>query len=136
MIHFRQGDFKTANQMFQKGVRDCPFFVSVPYFRTALAVAKLRQRKYADAVDILANQKGEVADVLRLHAEGEQGHSDKAHLAKERLNSSQRSRIIRLRDELAGGYLVGQSMPAIRTVDWCEGIYEQEYELVAFRIAA
>ena len=135
MAHLRRGDYERAIELFQQGVQDCPFFFSVPYFRTALAVAQLGQRKYADAVTALRDQPGEAADVLRLHAEGEQRHTEEARNMHQRLLSSQRSRVIGLRDELAAAFLADESTVA-RTVEWYRGIHELECELVAVRIAA
>ncbi|MCH8342484.1 MAG: tetratricopeptide repeat protein [Planctomycetes bacterium] len=135
MAHLRRGNYETAIELFRQGVRDCPFSASAPFFRTALAVAQLGQRKYADAVTTLENQPGEVADVLRLHAEGEQGHAEEARAANERLLRSQRPRVIGLRDDLGAAFLRDESTVS-RTVEWYRGIHERECELVAIRIAA
>ena len=136
MAHLHRGDYEVAISVFQQGLRDCPFFASAAYFRTALAVAQLRQRKYADAVSTLADQPGDVADVLRLHAHAEQGHSEDARAAHQRLQNSRRPRVIQLRDELAAAFLVDETSAVSRTVEWYDRIHAKECELVAHRIAA
>ncbi len=135
MVHLRRGNYDTAIELFEQGVRDCRYSVSVPYFRNALAVAQLGQEKYADAVTTLGDQTGEVADVLRLHAESEQGHTEEARIAHQRLLSSQRPRVTDLRDDLAAAFL-GDKPKVARTVEWHRSIFERECELVARQMAA
>jgi tetratricopeptide (TPR) repeat protein len=136
MAHLRRGDDETAVEVFERGVRDCPFSVSVAYFRNALAVTQLGQKKYAEAASTLGDQPGEIADVLRLHAEGEQGHEQQARAAHQRLLNSQRIHVIQLRDQLAAAFLMDDSAQLTRTADWYERTHEQECKLVARRIAA
>lgn len=136
MIHLHRNEYDLASKLFDKGIRDCPFSVSVSYFRNALAITRLGQREYAKSVAALGNDEGEVTDVLRLHAEYEQGHTKRANIAHDRLRNSQRPRVTALRDRLARAFGADGSSAVIRNDDWYEVVHEQEFELVAYPIAA
>ena len=135
MAHLRQGDCDTAINVFKYGIQQCPFPGQLTYFRNALAVAQLGQEQYSDAVATLGNQTSEVSDILHLHAEGKQGHKEKALAAHQRLLASQRARVILLRDELARALLSDHSTAA-QTKEWNEIVLERECELVVCRVAA
>ena len=136
MIFVHQGNYEEVVEIFSLGMRECPFASSVAYFRTALALAQLRQKEYRDAELTLADATGDVAEVLRFHVEGEQGHIEKARDTHRRLVGSRRRRIIELRDEFAAAYLSPQSSATVRTPQWHEHILDLACELITMGIAA
>jgi tetratricopeptide (TPR) repeat protein len=136
MAYLRRGEYATAVSIMERGVGACPFFGSASYFQNALAVAQLRQRQFGDALRTLSNDVGEIPDVLRLHAEAEQGHMTEASEVFQRLIGSQRRRVIDLRDELSAAFLTDGRTPKARTEEWYEGIYAREFDLVSLRMAA
>jgi tetratricopeptide (TPR) repeat protein len=72
MVHFRTNNFAEAIRIFEQGVADCPFGASRDYFRTALAVVRLRMRQFPDARQALDDMQSPVlkerANILQVHA--------------------------------------------------------------------
>jgi tetratricopeptide (TPR) repeat protein len=130
MVHLRRGDIDKAAEVFRRGVRECPIVSSMKYFRGALAVAQLIRGQYGDVESTLRGVEGETADVLRLHAYGEQGQDEQARTAYERLQESQRKRVQELRDELAPVYIFAEQVALRSSQAWRDKIHRQECQLV------
>ncbi len=85
MILLRMGKLDDAIRIFEHGIQSNPRPASRDYFRTAMAVAKLRQRDYSSVCDLLDTVKTPAlrnqTNVLRIHAFGGQGQFDQAEVA-------------------------------------------------------
>lgn len=131
MTYLGQGKLAEAAGVFERGMRDCSFPMQVPYFATALAVTRLRQREWKQAAQAIEGRTDEVAQVLRLHIQGEQeqfGLAVQTYLA---LEGTTRLPIRELRDTLAARFLnqAARSRPA--PPEWTEAVLRQECELVS-----
>lgn len=130
MILLRQGKLGEAESSLRKGVESCPFPAQRDYFRSALAVLRLRQREYPAAVAVLQSEETPVIapemDLLRLHALAAGGEREKAAAVERRLRSSQQSAdLAEVRDELSRRYL--QHLPPRKTDEW---IHDREIALL------
>jgi tetratricopeptide (TPR) repeat protein len=132
MILLRQGDVDKAIQIFNHGVSSCPLALSRDYFRTALAVARVRKREYAAAGEILAQVKTTQilsTNLIGIHAFGALGRTQAATEASRRLIDPVPMPIAELVEELRRRYVRGE--PPKHSDDW---VFEQEAD--ALLIAA
>jgi hypothetical protein len=108
MILLRQGEVEQAVRIFEDGLAHNPRPSSRDYFRTALAVARLSQREYGQAVEVLREIETATrltpANVLRVHAFGHLGECERATEAFAAIASRVPSGFEDLWDELGQRY--------------------------------
>ena len=125
MILMRMKGIEEAVQIFQRGVTEVPFPLSVAYFQTALAVALILLRKYEDAGSVLSNINAPnlqpQIDVLRLHVSGETERFEEANSAFQHLTPKPWSIPGELLDELHRRYIL--KAPPRQSDDW---VFDQE----------
>jgi tetratricopeptide (TPR) repeat protein len=69
MVLLRTGRINEAKQLFEEAVARVPYYESRKYFRSALAILRLRQRDYEDALtDAQQSSSRTISNVLVLHA--------------------------------------------------------------------
>lgn len=75
MIFLRKGNLNEAVRIFERGEREDPILSSKEYFRSALAVARLKQGNFKQAEELLEKVTAPLlqhkVNILRLHAYGE-----------------------------------------------------------------
>ena len=110
MILLRQGEMENAIEIFEHGVADAPTSVGKEYFRTALAVCRMRKRQYKEATEILEKVTSPAlqtcANVLRLHAFGEQGDCERTARMYDALPKEPEPILRDLQDELHRRYVL------------------------------
>jgi hypothetical protein len=131
MIYLRQGRLNEAITVFERGLNDCPFSASRPYFASALAVARVRRREWREAEAALAGRTDEVAQVLRLHIQGEQGQYGLAIQTYQSLSATPRPAVKGLRDTLVGRFLNPTARRQPASDEWVESVFRQECDLVS-----
>jgi tetratricopeptide (TPR) repeat protein len=125
MIMLRTGRVDEAIEIFRRGVANDPVPLSKEYFRTALAVALMRQGEFGDAVKILDTV--EVQDLqpqvklLRVHCFGENNQTPEASEAFDSISTKPWSIPDELIEELHRRYILKQ--PPKRSDDW---VFDQE----------
>jgi len=81
MILLRQNDLEGAVKIFEEGVRNNPRPADKEYFRTALAIARIRERDYKAASKLLENIGTPMlqtpVNILRIHTFGRQDDRDR-----------------------------------------------------------
>ena len=127
MVLLKQGDLDTAIEIFERGTRENPWITDRKYFRTALAVARLRQKEYQEAVQVIGDEPTPVCQVLRIHAFGGLGDIEKAKNAFDRVKDSRLPKVVSLRDELAARYVLQVETSEQRSDDW---VFQQECDLL------
>ncbi len=82
MIQLRSGDADSARQTFQRGLNNCPFAITQPYFASALAITEVAVGEFVAAANRLADTETESAptwvNVVRVHALGASRQSQAA----------------------------------------------------------
>lgn len=77
MVLLRSGNLSAAEQIFEHGAQHDPFAASRDYYRTALAVVRLRRRQYRSVLELLSQVTLPLlqvpANLLRIHALGFEG---------------------------------------------------------------
>jgi tetratricopeptide (TPR) repeat protein len=110
MIHLRRGEVDRATAIFGHGVAHNPMPTSREYFRTALAAACLRRREYDRAARVLDEVTSPAlqtpANVLRLHAFGEQGARDQTPGIYAQLPQNAEPFLVELQEELNRRYVL------------------------------
>ena len=134
MILLRKGDFDEAAEVFTHGFRDCPIPFQRTYFRNALAAVRLRQQDAAGALKAIEGESGDVADVIRMHAFGEEHRFAECTETNNSLRQYQNRQINEAREILETGYL-SENAAAIRTPEWQALVFQKECRLL-LRIAA
>jgi len=124
MIFLKEGNLEEAVAIFQKGL-DCPFPRQRAYFRTALAIAKLRAKEYEAAARLASEDRlaGTLSAVIRLHAYGELHDEEKAAAAYADTLKSRNPTAARLREELGARYVLRPPDHVWQSDDW---VFEQE----------
>jgi tetratricopeptide (TPR) repeat protein len=136
MILLRTGKLDSAIQIFEDGAARNPRPKDRDYFRTALALARLRQKHPAEAVEVLeetsAPEMASPADLLRLHSFGLLSRLDRAADAYDRLGEAaeRRSDVREVREELHRRYLA--HLPPQHSDDW---LIEQETAILLAAMA-
>jgi len=89
MILLRTGKVDEAVRIFERGTREDPIPSSKEYFRSALALAYLRQRDFAKTLRVLDDVTAPLlqpqANVLRFHAYGASNDAERAAASYEKL---------------------------------------------------
>jgi hypothetical protein len=127
MIALRTHDIPTATKIFEDGANHSSWHEVRVRSRRALAVARLSESRFREALESLADECLPVADVLRLHALGVLGETERAKESFARVRSIDVPVVVSLREELADRYLApGQSGPH-KSDHW---VFERECEMV------
>jgi tetratricopeptide (TPR) repeat protein len=112
MVAMRTGDISTATRIFEDGLKHSPWHEVRTHFRRALAVARLSESRFSEALDTLGDERYPVADVLRLHALGVLGETERAKESLARVRNIDVPVVVSLREELTARYLTsGQAGP-------------------------
>ena len=127
MISMKQGNLTEAVEIFETGVRDNPWSLSVGYFRNALAVAKLREKQHQEALEAIGDEQSTVSDILRIHAFGELRQIEEVQEALSRVRDNRLPAVVSLRDELASRYVIGEASYQHQPDNW---VFEKECELL------
>ncbi|MDI9432870.1 MAG: tetratricopeptide repeat protein [Planctomycetota bacterium] len=110
MILLRRGEREEAAKIFEYGVAHTPRPVQRAYFQTALAVCRMRERQYKEATEILDKVTLPIfqtcANVLRLHAFGEQGDCERTARLYEALPKEPEPILRDLQSELHRRYVL------------------------------
>ena len=121
MILLRTGEVGGAIEIFEEGVRSDPRPASRDYFRTALALGRMRQAQHEVATQVLAEIDTPTVRVraayLKLHAAGELHDFDGAREALRKLPGKAPPVVQELRDELQPRYIDRQE-PG-HSDEWC-----------------
>jgi tetratricopeptide (TPR) repeat protein len=131
MVYLRQGQTDEAVSVFEKGLSECPFFSQRMFFAKALAVARIRQRKWREAEDTLAGRTDEAAQVLRIHIQGELKNYSEVVTKYQSLSETRQTTIAKLRDTLVSRYLNANARKQPPSNEWLESVFRQECELVS-----
>ncbi|HEY0074563.1 MAG TPA: tetratricopeptide repeat protein, partial [Abditibacteriaceae bacterium] len=133
MLLLAAGRGDEAIILFQRGVTECPFVKQQSYFRSALAMARLRQRQFAKAIETLEVETTPetrfTTNVLLVHAHGELNEWQKAQAAYDdlmNLKAFRPSGFSDLTDELHHRYLNGATSQ--HDDAW---VFQREFDLVA-----
>ncbi|HVR99177.1 MAG TPA: tetratricopeptide repeat protein, partial [Thermoanaerobaculia bacterium] len=114
MVLLRMGKTEEAATVFRKGVNLSPHVDQQDYFRTGLALARLKQRDYTKAVEALDYIETTGADLeasanlLRLHALGSLGKRSRAVEAYQQVQAAGRPELRDVGEELRRRYIDGQ----------------------------
>jgi tetratricopeptide (TPR) repeat protein len=126
MIFLRRGKLDLALKLFEVSVARIPFASERRYFENALAVAKLRMKKFDEAVKSLGQDREPLTNVLRMHAFGGMQRLGEARDILEKLESNCPRNLVRLKNELAARYKLSRNAPR-HDVRWvfdeeCRGV--------------
>ncbi len=104
MVLLRIGQTKEASQLFEEAVRRVPYYEQRRYFRSALAIVRLRRRDYKDALTEAQQASSRaISNVLVLHSLlGLDRRPEAVHIHTQLSNQSLPPVIGQLKDELAG----------------------------------
>lgn len=130
MMYLKQGNISAALEVFQNGVQHIPWANEKRYFKAALAVAKLHQNKFRDAL-IQITDTEPLAEVLKIHAFGGLGKRQDAKQVYGRLEVECPLNLIVLRDELGRRYAGAAGNPE-HSEDW---VFQEECRLILLRAA-
>jgi len=113
MALLRCGRVDDAVRVFEEGVLKNPWLEDRDYFRTGLALARLRQREFSAAARVLDDVRAHTLEVpvklLRIHARGGEGDCEKAEQAYRGLPSQCPADVRELRDELHRRYVLWEA---------------------------
>ena len=129
MILLRKGDLDKAAEVFADGTRNCPVPLSKRYFRNALAAVRLKQKDAAGALEAIAGESGDVADVIRMHAFGEEHRLAECTQTNITLRRYPRRQIAETRELLEAGYL-SEDAATVRTPEWQARVFQNECRLL------
>jgi tetratricopeptide (TPR) repeat protein len=123
MAYLRSGQLQSALEIFEWGVQiqENPWSWQREYFKTALASARVQQRRYEEAV-ALVRDIGQVAlkpvsHLVEMHAYGELGRQQEAAAAYEAIKDTASPVVLDLREILAERYVARKSRLS-RTDTW------------------
>ena len=147
MAYIRQGSVDDAVAIFRRGVDRAPGPSLQNYFRTALAAALIRQRRFTDVIAELAPniepmpaEQRTTATVLLTHAFGAIAQTSNAQSWLDQSRTTEVPVVIDLRKALAERYslrIVGKIPPKTRpTAQLEEFIDDQEFRLLTLLQAA
>lgn len=131
MVHLKRKKFDQAIRLFEEGLTRTPFAEERQYFQCALAVAKLRMKKFDQAVSHLSEVSDPLTNVLRMHALAGLQKIDLAQRAFRDLQSGCPGNLVSLRDEVAARYKLVPRSPR-RDSDW---IFDEECRSVLLEAA-
>jgi len=122
MALLKSGNVDEAIRLFENGVNSVPFLDQMPYFTTALTLAKMKGHLYKDALNIVPDNLGSVNNVIRLHIYTKLNRIDLTREAYASLQDDCYENIIPLRDELGAQLGLNDDIPQ-KDSNW---IFEQE----------
>lgn len=131
IILLKRDMLELAIRHLQKGLDLIPFADQRQYFRNALAVATLRQRRYHEATEYLREGKDAMTDLLRMHAFGEMRRLEEASQAYGRLVRTCPHNLVPLRNELGAKYNFFKGHPS-RDAVW---VFQEECRNVLLEAA-
>ena len=121
-IFMRRGRLDLAINLFENSLTTIPFAMERSYFENALAVAKLRMKRFDQAIDHLSKRPEPLSTLLRMHAFAALERLDEAKDALKQVEFSCPRNLVRLKNELAARYKLS-SKPPKHTVQW---VFDQE----------
>ena len=127
MVLLKKGDLDAAIEIFERGTGENPWIADRKYFRTALAIARLRQKEFQEAVQVIGDEPTSICQVLRIHAFGGLGDTERAKNAFDQVKDSFLPNVIPLRDELAARYVLHVGTGEQRSDVW---VFQQECDLL------
>jgi tetratricopeptide (TPR) repeat protein len=131
MVLLRQGNLDGAISIFEEGARSNPRPAHQEYFRSALAVARIKQKDFASAKDCLKEIQSptlrDPVNILLVHAFGELGETTNARNTFQELTCAERPRFAEVCDELRRRY-IDQKGPG-HLDDW---LIDREIEILIF----
>jgi tetratricopeptide (TPR) repeat protein len=104
MVLLRKNEISDAVRFFEEGRKTIPYMWEKRYFDGALSVAQLRQKKFEQASQALANAGGQLSNLLRFHAYAGMGNLDRARLIYGELTAHCPAQLIDLREAIAGRF--------------------------------
>jgi tetratricopeptide (TPR) repeat protein len=129
MILLRMGNISEAIRIFEQGVQNNPWSLNNEYFRTALAIASLRNREFRKATEVLSEVTAPLlqpqANVLRLHSFGALDETEQATAAYQSLETKPWSISDELVDELHRRYILKEEPQ--RSDEW---VFDQEDNMI------
>ena len=88
MIFLRCGQIEKAAAVFESGSRKNPWAGSRAYFKSALAVVRLRQNQTSQAADLTASDRSPIGCVVRVHALAEMRRTADARAALRKIEDT------------------------------------------------
>jgi len=111
MILLRRGRLDLAIKLFEAGLARIPFAKERKYFENALAVTKLRMKKFDQAITHLGESPEPLKNLLRMHGFGGLRRLDQARQALQSLESDCPLSLVPLKNELAARYKLSSRAP-------------------------
>ncbi len=143
MYYLKRGEIDRAITMFEHGLKHNPWQDSKSYFAKALGFAKIKQKKFDEAEEILTcerlnfdiSQKGTCL-VLRLHAQAELNLSDDTANTIAELENISNPHIVNLAVHISRRYKLGKEKDTYLSTDEIEALdrqikAEEEFLLLA-----
>jgi tetratricopeptide (TPR) repeat protein len=113
MILLRMGQVDEALNVFEQGMIGNPWHSEREIFRTALGIAWMRKQNFPKASKVLEEVSTPAlqaqADILRIHAYGEEGKIELAKAAYDRVAANPQFQSDELMNELHRKYILGES---------------------------
>ena len=131
MIFLKRGALDSALKIFASGLAKIPFENQRKYFESALAVTKLRMKKFEQAAACLREDQEPLTNLLRMHALGGLKQVARAQEVFQNLESACPRKLIPLRDELAARYGLASMKPR-HSSEW---IFDEECKHVLLEAA-
>jgi tetratricopeptide (TPR) repeat protein len=109
MLLLTLGDLEQADAIFVDGTRNCPWPDQRAYFRSGVALVRLRRREFASVVEALQDITSPALDVpvnlIRLHAFGEEHERHRAIEAYQAVQADRRPLVYEVSEELRRRYI-------------------------------
>ena len=126
MLLLRRGESEHAQEIFQYGTANAPFFKQRKYFETAAAVCAMRVKSFEEADTILAAPVGDVARLLKVHVCFALNDFDRAREYLVAVNDNLPLPLAELRQEILKRYQLISEQPRVSEA-WIE---ERETEVL------
>lgn len=130
MILLKRKQVPAAIDLFRASVREIPFAEQRQWFQSALAVALLKQKNYAEVPD-LSLTKIPLSNVLLLHAFAASGKRIQANTLFQKVEAANSAQIIELGQEIARRYKL-KADPPKHDEEW---IFQQECQSILLEAA-
>jgi len=124
MIALRKNETAVATKIFEECATRNPWRENRRFSRRALAVTKLRSSTFEDALAALADDHAIAAEILRVHAFGGLGETEKARETLIRIPDVEAPSVKVLRAEFTSRYV---DLKPVRSDDW---VFDRECELL------
>lgn len=125
MAMLRQGKIENAINHFTAGALQTPFAKELKYMNSALAIAKIMNGKYDEAIQANPLSNSPITNVIYLHALAGSGRTSEARSLYNKISSSD-AEMNNLRDEIAAHFNVIDLEPR-KPISW---LVEQESEFL------